>query len=887
MSRFLSWLGWALLRVFPADFRHRYGDEITHHFFARTQEMRERRGWIGVLSFWLRGVLDLLRTAAAERKEVGNMLKRTAQSGGGTPDLGLDIRFAFRTLRRSPGFALVALLTLALGIGATTAMFSVLNAAMGRALPFPEPERLVMGRATFSGNVNPWVSFPDYMDYRDQAESLESLATFIGGAGLVTVTGADEPEQARATRVTANFFATLGVNPVLGRSFSIDEQPSEGAGEVVISHAFWQRWFGGDTDVIGKALIVEGGVQTVMGVMPAGFRFFVDADIWMPPWTGNSDPITRRYHNWLVVGRLAPGASLDGARVEVDVISSQLQAAYPDSNTNKALQLDHLHTALVERYRQSLFLLVGAIVLVLLIACSNVAGLLMARGSTRSGEMAIRASLGAGRGRLTRQLLVECLTLALAAGALGVLLAVWVQDLLLSLVPMDQLGIGRVGLDSTILGIAVALSLGTVLLFGAIPSFASSRANPAEELKEGARTFASRGGVRLRSALVVIQVGLSLVLLVGSGLLLQSFARLSEVDPGYRVEDILTARITLPAEEYPDAERRTQFFAELKEGIAALPGVQSVGVVSHIPILNPWGNVAIWAPERPPDANTRAPWADRRLVLPGYFETMKIPLLEGRYFDERDAAGSQSVIILTRRTVELVFPDEPALGRQVAVDVGSDEPGYFEVVGIVEDAQLNSLGGSRRSAMYFPFAQNSSGNMGLVVATAVPPQSLARPIQERLWEMDRDIVLSAPRTMEDVVSNSIGSLRVVSGVLGVFAIVAMALAALGLYGVLAFLVNKRVREIGIRVALGATAGRVMGLVLSRGMVLVCVGVVLGIGGALAASRLVESMLFQTSARDPWTYAGVTLLFLVVALGACVLPGWRAIRVNPVEAFRAE
>jgi predicted permease len=359
------------------------------------------------------------------------------------------------------------------------------------------------------------------------------------------------------------------------------------------------------------------------------------------------------------------------------------------------------------------------------------------------------------------------------------------------------------------------------------------------------------------------------------------------VDPGYRVEDILTARITLPGEKYPDAERRTQFFSELKGGIEALPGVQSVGVVSHIPILNRAGNVAIWAPERPPDANTRAPWADRRLVLPGYFETMKIPLLEGRYFDERDAAGSQSVIILTRRTVELVFPDEPALGRQVAVDVGSDEPGYFEVVGIVEDAQLNSLGGSRRSAMYFPYAQISSGNMGLVVATAVPPQSLARPIQERLWEMDRDIVLSAPRTMEDVVSNSIGSLRAVSGVLGVFAIVAMALAALGLYGVLAFLVNKRVREIGIRVAMGATAGRVMRLVLSRGMALVLVGVLLGIGGALAASRFVESMLFQTSARDPWTYAGVTMLFLVVALGACVLPGWRATRVSPVEAFRAE
>ena len=887
MSPRSSWTSRLLLKTLPPDFRRRYGDEVAHHFSARTRELHARRGWLAVLGFWFRGGLDLVRTAAAERKEEREMKKRAAHAGRGRGDLVTDIRFALRTLRRSPGFTLVALLTLALGIGATTAMFSILNAAMGRALPFPEPERLILGRATFSGNVNPTVSFPDYMDYRDQAESLETFAAFMGGAAFVTVTGADEPQQAQATMVTANFFATLGVNPVLGRTFTLDEQPAEGSGEVVISHAFWQQWFGGDPEVIGKALIVEGGVQTVMGVMPAGFRFYTDADLWVPPWPGNSDPITRRYHNWLLVGRLAPGVTLDGARAEVDVISSQLQEAYPDSNTNKALQLDNLHTALMERYRQSLFLLVGAIVLVLLIACSNVAGLLMARGSTRSGEMAIRASLGAGRGRLTRQLLVECLILALVAGTLGVLLAVWVQDLLLGLVSMDQMGIGPVGLDSTMLGIALVVSLGTVLLFGVFPSFAASRANPGEELKEGARTFASRGGMRFRNALVVLQVGLSLVLLVGSGLLLKSFARLSEVDPGYRVENVLIARVTLPDGKYPDAERRTQFFSELKEGIEALPGVQSVGVVSHIPILNPWGNVAIWAPERPPEANTRAPWADRRLILPGYLETMEMPLLEGRTFDERDGAGSQPVIILTRRTVELVFPDEPALGRQVAVDVGGDEPGYFEVVGIVEDAQINSLSGSRRPAMYFPYAQMSSGNMGLAIATAVPPHSLSRPIQERLWEMDRDIVLSEPRPLEEVVSSSIGSLRAVSGVLGVFAGVAMALAALGLYGVLAFLVNKRIREIGIRVALGATSGRVMGLVLSRGMALVGAGVALGIVGAVVGSRFLESILFQTSARDPWTFVGVTLLFLVVALGACVLPGWRAMKVNPVEAFRTE
>lgn len=810
---------------------------------------------------------------------------KSRQSPGA--DLTQDLRFAFRTLRRSPGFTAVAILTLALGIGGATSMFSVLNAAMGRALPYPEADRLVLGRATFSGNVNPWVAFPDYMDYRDQSATLESLAAFTGGSSLVTVTGADRPEQIRRLYVTPNLFSTLGVNPALGRTFTMDELPSDGAGQVVVSHDFWQSWFGGDPEVVGRTLIVGGGPYTVMGVMPPGFRFFDDADIWTPPWPGNSNPINRRYHNWLVLGRLSPEAKLSEARSEVEVISAQLRDAYPDSNETKALRLDGLQQALLEGYQQSLFLLVGAVVLVLLIACSNVASLLMARGSSRAGELAVRGALGAGRWRLTRQLLTECVVLAVSAGSLGLVLAAWLQDLILTFVQMDRLGLTDVGLSPAMLGIAVGLTAGTILLFGALPSLAAARTNPGQEMKEGARGSSSRAGIRFRNGLVILQVALSLLLLVSAGLLIRSFSNLMGVDPGYRVENLLTASIVLPSDTYEEESAQIRFFRELEESVQALPGVQSVGLVNRLPILQTAGNVAIWAPERPPETNVSTPWADRRVVLPGYFETMEIPLLEGRLIQEGDVDGSTPVVVLTRRTAELVFPGESAVDRQVAVDIGRDEPGYYQVVGVVEDHQLSSLSGAQRPAMFFSFSQEPTRAMRLAVATATPPESFTQLIQERLWMLDEDIVLGSPSTMEEAITNSVGGLRAVMGVLTAFSLVALTLAALGLYGVLAFLVARRQREIGIRIALGATGTHVLLLVVSRGMILVLAGTALGLGGALLGAGWIQDMLFQVNPRDWVTYGWVTAFFLLVALAASLLPARRALKVNPVDGFRQD
>lgn len=880
------WLGRVLLRAFPPDFRESFGADITHHLKAGSDAAWARGGVGGGIRFWSRSIADILRTATAERTEERKMRKEM-DGGFWFSDLGTDIRHAVRGLLRTPAFTLVAVVTLALGIGATTAMFSVMNAAMGRALPFPEAEQLVLGRATFNGNVNPWASFPDYVDYRDQAESLESLATIGGGSSLVTITGGDEPVQASITFITANLFETLGVNPRLGRTFTIEELPGDGAGQVVISHEFWRRWFGGSPDALGQTLLVDGSPVTVMGIMPAGFRILYDTDLWVPPWPGNSNPITRRYHNWLLVGRMAPGVTLTEARSEVDVISAQLQEAYPETNQIKALQLDGLQDGLVERYRQSIFIMISAIVLVLLIACSNVASLLMARGSTRTSEMALRAALGAGRSRLTRGLLVECLILALVAGFMGVLLAVWLQDLILGFVSMDLLGIQDLGPSPAMLGIALALSLATVLIFGVFPSLITARSDPAEDLREGSRGSTSGVGMRYRSGLVVAQVALTLVLLVGAGLLLQSFGRLRGVDPGFRVENVLTATVALPRDSYSQAEQRIQFFDEITESVAALPGVEEVGWVSRLPLLQTAGNVAIWAPERPPATNTDAPWADQRIILPGYFETMDIPLVDGRLFDDSDAAGAPPVIILTRRTAELVFPDERAVGRQVAVDTGGEDPGLFEVAGVVEDHQLSSLSGAVRPAMFFPYAQEPANTMRLAVGTSGDPSDLVRPIQERIWDINRDIVLSDAQTMEEAVSNSIAGLRSIMTILGMFASVAIALAALGLYGVLAYFVTRRIHEIGIRVALGASSGKVLRLVIGRGMALVGIGSLLGIAGSVVATRLVEGMLFQVSSTDPGTYAAVTGLFLALSLGACMLPALKALRVDPVEAFRAD
>ena len=798
-----------------------------------------------------------------------------------------DIRYAIRSLAKSPGFTTVVMFTLALGIGATVAMFSVLEAALGRSLPFEAPERLVIGRATFGGNVNPFASFPDYLDYRDQNESFESLAALTGFTLPVTITGVDEPERLTAVLATGDLFPTLGVSAHLGRTFSAEESAPGGPPALLLSYGYWQRQFGASPQAVGRVVNINGSPLTVVGVMPADFHLLFEADAWLPAVDGGPMTGVRRYHNWLMVGRLKPDVTVEGAQSEMDVISAQLSEAYPESNENKALQVDRLHEAVVEGYRQSLFILMGAIVLVLLIACGNVASLLMARSSTRTTEIAVRTAMGAGRGRLMRQLLTESAVTALAAGVLGVLLATWLQDLILGFTSMERLGLRDVGVSPQMLGFALALSLGTALLFGVAPSLVGSRTRPAEDLKEGSRGSTSAGGASFRSGLVVLQVALSLILLIGSGLLLKSFAQLRGVDPGFRTENVLAAEIALPASKYGDPESRIQFFRGLKERVHALPGVESVAFIDRLPIRNAGNNVALWSPQRPPATNTDANFAFQRNVWPGYFETLDIPLLAGRDFQETDAVDSPPVIILNQLAVDTIFPGENPLGKQVAVDLGGDQPAMFEVVGVVADHKLTSLSSQIRLSMFFSYFQRPGSTMQMAVRTRTDPGSLVRAVQEQLWAMDREIPLASPETFEDVLASNVSDSRAIATVLGMFAFVALFLASLGIYGVLAYYVTRRMHEIGIRVALGATGGRVLRLVLRRGMALVAIGLVIGVVGAVWATGFLEDLLFQTTARDPMTFVGVSAFFAAVALLACLIPAWRAVRVNPVDAFRTE
>jgi predicted permease len=500
--------------------------------------------------------------------------------------------------------------------------------------------------------------------------------------------------------------------------------------------------------------------------------------------------------------------------------------------------------------------------------------------------MAVRTALGAGKGRLVRQLLTESLLLAVAAGGMGVLLAAWLQDLILGFVSLDSLGIEDVGISPSLLGFTLVLSLTTAVIFGTFPALAAARAQPAEDLKEGGRG-STGGGTRFRSGLVILQVGLSVVLLIGSALLIRSFSRLVGVDPGFQTENLLTAQVSLQTTDYLDGDLRLQFFSQLREGVEALPGVESVGLISQLPILNPGNNVGLWNPERPPATNTQGNWAYQRTVMPGYFATMEIPVVEGRDFDDTDVAGGPRVIILNQVAADTLFPGESALGRQVAVDVGGDEPALLEVVGVVRDHHLTSLRSRVRLSMFFPYDQRRAGMMHLAVRTRGEPGDLIRPIQERLWALDRNIPLAYVQLLEEGISSRVSGSRSMATMLTMFAGVALFLSALGLYGVLAYLVTQKVHEIGVRVALGASGKRIMALVLRQGMALVAVGLVLGLAGAWGATRLLEDMLFRTTTTDPAAYAGVGIFFTLIALVACLVPAWRALRIDPMVAFRAE
>jgi predicted permease len=800
-------------------------------------------------------------------------------------DLVQDVRVSFRSFLKAPAFLAAVLLTLGLGIGANVAMFGILDASFFRPLPYPRPDRLVMGRVTWNGQVGSTVSGPDFFDYRQQSTSFTDLAAYTPFVLRATVTGAGAPERVRYIYASTRFFRALGVEPVLGRGFAPDEGELGGPRVLILSYGFWQRRFGGDRDILGRSVTIAGIPFTVVGVMPRDFRFAVDVDIWVPLQRGGAWAQARQFHNFILVGRLADGVSVRQAQADVDRISGSLAETYPETNRNKGLNLAPLKEALAQPYKATLGVLVAAVAVLLLIACGNVAGLLLARGSARRSELAVRSVMGAGRSRLARQLLTENVLLALGAGVVGIALATWLQRGILAFVSMDRLTPVKAGVSLPMLGFALALSVLTVVIFGALPSLRVARVEPGADLQSGTRTTGGRAATRARNVLVAGQVALTVVLLVVSGLLLRTLRELRGVDLGFDPDHLLTAAVQIPSTKYQTSASRVEFFRELQERVAGLPGVEGVGFITRLPVRGSGGNVRVDLPEHFGTAGVFGKMADQRTVMPGYFAAMDIPLVAGRDVSLVDDSAATPVVVISKALAESLFPGEDALGRTVGVDVGETEPARFEVVGVVRDVVMDHPANGPYPAMYFPYPQAAGTGLDIAVRYSGNAGAATTSLRGVLRTLNTDVPLDEPATMHDVLGRSLSGQQAIAVVVSLFGVVALLLAAIGLYGVLAFQVSKRTHEIGIRMALGASSGALVSSVVRGGLILVGLGLAVGIPASLFAARLVGGLLFGVGTTDPVTYLGVALFLGAVATVACVLPAHRAARTDPVEAFR--
>ncbi|HUI40391.1 MAG TPA: ABC transporter permease [Terriglobia bacterium] len=799
-----------------------------------------------------------------------------------------DLRYGLRMLRKSPGFTLVALLTLALGIGANTAIFTVINALVLRPLPYPDPEQLAMlspQRAMVS------VSKAEFAEYRRQSRSYESLAIFSGWA--FAITGQGEPEELGGARATASLFSTLGVRPLLGRTF-VPEEDQPGHRVAVLSYGLWRRRFGADPSVIGKQLTVDGINDTVVGVMPPDFGFPTrSAQLWLPAPLDPSDKNDYTANYLLMIGRLKPRVSLKQAQDELRTIARRFHQDdpkdYPNGYGNDAAAISLLDHLLGDA-RRALLVLLAAVGLVLLIACANVAGLLVARSASRGKEIAIRSTLGASRGRVARQLLAESLVLALVGGAAGVVLAYWGMGALIAMLPADTPRLEEINLDGPVLLFSLGITLITGLLFGLAPAFQASRQDVNDALKESGRGVSAASSLhRVHNVLAAAQVGLALVLVVGSGLLIRSFWRLSHVDSGLDTAHLLSLRTSPPDSLYPDNdfERKRAFYHQVFQRIASLPGVESVGAIHLLPFGDSNWNPSLEIEGRPVAQGAALPEVDWRLVTPGYFRTVGTPLLRGRFLTPSDQEKTEPVCVINATLARRFWPGEDALDRRVRTGFDGKTT-WVRVVGIVADVKDHGLGAATRPQMYRPYDQRPwATSVTIMVRTSGDPVSLAGAIRSDVWAVDKNVPVSDVQTMDHVVSESVAGPRFHTLLLSVFSAAALVLAAIGIYGVMSYAVAARAHEIGIRMALGARRSEVLRMVLARSLRIAGAGLAAGLLAAFAVTRLMASLLYGVRADDPATFGGVALLLTVVSMLASYLPAWRATRVDPMVALRHE
>jgi len=805
-----------------------------------------------------------------------------------------DLRYAVRALRRSPGYAGVAITTLALGIGATTAIFSVINAVLLRPLPYQDPDRLVVVEHFYPSlnNMEAPVSVPGFRDYHEQRQVFQSAAVEMGWAP--NLTGHGEPERIAGLRVAGDYFRTYGVPAALGRALGPDDAAADDDHVLVLSHGAWQRLFGGDRDAVGRSVLLDGERYQVIGVMPASFRGFRfrAAQFWTPlRFQPEQFSDTRRTNEFLnFTGRLGDGVTLERAQAEFHALATRLKADYPD-----AYPADwDLHvTTLPEEEnggsRGALLVLLGAVSLVLLIACANVANLQLARAAGRGREIAVRVALGASPADLVRQLLAESVLLALLGGGLGVVLAVWGVPALLAINSGSLTPSSDLVLDRTVLGFALLLSLVTGLLFGLVPAVRVARTSLAETLREGGRgTAGDRGGMALRRGLVVATVALALTLLVGAGLLVRSFARLVGVDPGFTPEHVLTFNVTLPAASYPNDTLRNAFYDRAMAAIAAVPGVTAVGGTSVLPFGGNWSTSGFGVEGYQAPAGTPGPWGDVRFVTPGFFAALEIPLVRGRGFTADDDGDARRVVVVDEEMVRRYWPDTDPIGKRITFsNPGDSVIVWIEVVGVVGHTMHEGLDGGQRVQVYFPLQQTGIPFLAFAVRTAGEPLAALPAVKAAVAGIDRNLPLSTPATLVSLVEGTTGPRRFSMVLLTLFSGLAAALAAIGLYGVMAYTVTQRSREMGVRLALGAAAGDVLRLVLGQGMRLVAIGLGIGLVAALLLTRLIRSMLFGVSATDPVTFLLIPLLLAAVTALATWLPARRATRVDPATVLREE
>jgi putative ABC transport system permease protein len=838
--------------------------------------------WANVL---LLSIQYSLPTWCTMRKKTGTAPRARGTSSVRLESLLQDIQVALRVLLKRPGFTAVVVATFAVGIGGTVAMFSAFNTAFLVPLPYDDPDRLVFGTGRIRERTNVFLSAWDFFDYREQNDVFDALELMRGFDISVTVTGGDRPERISEREISTGFFSMLGVTPIVGRDFVRDEEEVNAARVALLSYGFWQNRFGGDAGAVGGPLVIDDRTHTIVGVLPATMDFMRTTDVFTAmrrdtPW-GNA----RGPQNWYAIGRLSEGVSIAQAQEQVNVIGDRLAAEYPETNTNRRMHLTPFHERLVSGARPMFLVLAGAVGFVLLVACANVGGLLLARGVTRSGEMAVRSALGASRTRIVRQLLTESVLIAAAGGLLGLFLSHWLLQVLRQLAPAGLPGSRDFRVDIAALGIALAFSIITGLLVGIVPAIRGANTSIAGQLSSGRRISDSRSGARLRGVLVVAQVTLSLVLLIGSGLLMRSFWMLQAVDPGFDAGGVLTAEVALPRGAYQSPAEVSRFYRDLTEQVAERRGVVAAAAISRLPIARPGGDWPMYAEDNPPADQSQRASAYIRSVTDRYFETMRIPLIGGRGLNAEDTPDAPVVAVVDEAWVDRFLPGEDPVGRNLVL--GSSQQRVVRIVGLVGRVHGSSLQGTPYPTVYFSFNQWTNRTMNLVVRASFEPTSLASIVRGVVTELDHNVPVSQITTMTDVISNSIAQPRRTTLLLGVFATVALLLSTLGLYGVLAFFVNHRVHELGVRIALGAGSAKVLRLVLLRGMALVAIGLVLGISGAAASTRFLQSMLFGVGTTDVVTFVVVSLVLVAVAAGACLIPAMKAARVDPLTALRAE